>query len=655
MNGSPSSNASDAALILSVWQAQYGGAEAQARASGLPQALRSADETLQRQARIVEAFWTVRRGDPPPTFANDLAHEQAQCLAAGDLQFAAIAQIAVAQWHGRNQDYPNAAEAALAALALCKQQQPVPSFDLAMMLNGVGVYQSHLTQWPDALDHLYQGIQCLNDLSDPGLGSALHSNLGTIFFSTGNFEDALKQFEHAWKITLLSDNVRQGRNIALNLAHTLCRLRRWEEALTWTQPLLAPPIDPGLLGAYALAFAARAAAGLGRAEQALAWARQANEMAETHGNPDETAAASLALGHALLADGQYALALQTFERTRERLGTAGEVVYQMEAEEGRAQAARALSDDATAVQALESAMALRERIGSLATRTQVAAARIRGRLDELKEERNRARTAQAEAEAALAALRAAQSALLQAQQRAMASQLMASLAHQFNTPLGNCITANSSQHDGLQALDTQAQFGTIRRTELRLQLEHGLENAELIGSNLARLSRLVERFKLFGTHRFVTHERLPDLIEEVARQASSRAKRPLSDCVVLDVSDLDLACDRDALQGLLAELLDNALRAQRPLDPPVRLRAHLDDEAVQLEVQDWGPGMSSEQLAQALDPFKSPASQSGPMGLGLGWAIVNHLARQIAATDLTLSSEPGAGTWVRLRIPIRPQ
>jgi signal transduction histidine kinase len=645
--------AADTAEVLNAWHAQYGSAEAQALAKGLPGRLVGRHPALLRQARLVEAFWTFRRGEPDVTLVDEVERLHADCLSERDWRFAAVARIALAQWHGREQRYAEACEAAREALALCQRQGEAASrFDLALVLNGLGVYCSHLQEWQEALECFYQALEGIDALADPGLEAALRSNLGTVFFSTGNLDDALAAFDRAAGLATVSDNVRQQRNTALNRAHTLCRLQRWDEALAAAQPLLVPPLDPGLLGAYALAFAARAAAALGRLQEALCWARQATELVQDETHPDEAGAAWLALGQVELSAGEHRAALSTFERTLAALGTAGEVVYRLEAEEGRAQAARALGEDATAWQAMENAVALRERIASLATRTQVAATAIRGRLHELTAERNRARAAQAQAEAAWTALRANQAALLQAQQRAMASQLMASLAHQLNTPLGTCITANSSQQAGLSTLELMAQRGALRRTDLRILLGNGIDSADLIGSNLARLSRLVERFKLFGSHRFLTQERLPELIEDTAQRCVQRSRSLFDEVLTLSVDEVALRCDREALQGLLAELLDNALKARRPDDPPIQVQATASPTHIAIRIEDWGPGMSRAQVEQALSPFTPPADDAGVAGLGLGWSIVHHLATHVLGAQLHLNATPGIGTRVDLLLPV---
>jgi signal transduction histidine kinase len=73
-----------------------------------------------------------------------------------------------------------------------------------------------------------------------------------------------------------------------------------------------------------------------------------------------------------------------------------------------------------------------------------------------------------------------------------------------------------------------------------------------------------------------------------------------------------------------------------------------------VEVSDTGDGIAAEHLAHVTDRFyrvdASRTASSG--GLGLGLAIVKSIVESHAGT-LTIASEVGVGTTVRLRFPSR--
>jgi PAS domain S-box-containing protein len=82
------------------------------------------------------------------------------------------------------------------------------------------------------------------------------------------------------------------------------------------------------------------------------------------------------------------------------------------------------------------------------------------------------------------------------------------------------------------------------------------------------------------------------------------------------------------------------------IEPGDRSMQHPGAGAVGIVVADTGHGMSPEMLARALAPFQT----SREAGRGAGLAIVHGLMKRQNGT-ITLDSEPGAGTRVRLIFP----
>jgi two-component system, OmpR family, sensor kinase len=108
--------------------------------------------------------------------------------------------------------------------------------------------------------------------------------------------------------------------------------------------------------------------------------------------------------------------------------------------------------------------------------------------------------------------------------------------------------------------------------------------------------------------------------------------------------------DEDALRQAIANLLGNALVHAPGADVSVRVRA-AGDRAV-LEVTDRGPGMSDADAARAFERFyRADASRSRHRGgSGLGLSIV-AAAVEAHGGSVSLDTEPGAGTTVRIDLP----
>jgi len=297
----------------------------------------------------------------------------------------------------------------------------------------------------------------------------------------------------------------------------------------------------------------------------------------------------------------------------------------------------------------------RERLAGSAARTRVAALRIRSHLAELGQERDRARQAQAQAEAALQKLGAAQAELLRAEQRATAGSLIAAMAHQINTPLGTCLTAASTLMDAQAQLGRALEHGTLRRSTLQDHLRLSQDSLDLVLGNLGRLDQLGTRFRRFATAPRASRFDLAQAVASAVDMALQRSGQPTGR-IVIEVSESQcMCCDRSALVELLVELLTNALQAARVGDPPVRLAADwgaapdASTATLRLQVSDHGPGMPAAALARAREPYAQRTDLVN--GLGLGWRIVHHLVHQVLNGTLALESTPQRGTTVVVSLP----
>jgi two-component system phosphate regulon sensor histidine kinase PhoR len=123
----------------------------------------------------------------------------------------------------------------------------------------------------------------------------------------------------------------------------------------------------------------------------------------------------------------------------------------------------------------------------------------------------------------------------------------------------------------------------------------------------------------------------------------------------LDVPDhLPLEADAQALREILINLFDNAVR-HTPSEGMVRLTARRADGGAELVVADTGSGIPLEHLARVFERFYrvDPGRSRAEGGTGLGLAIVKHFVEAHGGT-VTIESEVGRGTTVRLRFPERP-
>jgi signal transduction histidine kinase len=114
---------------------------------------------------------------------------------------------------------------------------------------------------------------------------------------------------------------------------------------------------------------------------------------------------------------------------------------------------------------------------------------------------------------------------------------------------------------------------------------------------------------------------------------------------------LSLHADRQKVVQILLNLLSNAVKFT-PTGGRVSTAACARNGSVVITVTDTGIGMSREQVAVAFEPFVQFDNRltQKESGTGLGLPISRELARAMGG-DLTVTSEPGAGSEFSLTLP----
>ena len=103
--------------------------------------------------------------------------------------------------------------------------------------------------------------------------------------------------------------------------------------------------------------------------------------------------------------------------------------------------------------------------------------------------------------------------------------------------------------------------------------------------------------------------------------------------------------DYNQIKQLLINLVINAMDATGD-NGTITITAGHDGERLRVTVADNGPGIAADMLKQVFNPFFTTKTR----GTGLGLAVSKKIAREHRG-DLTVESEPGAGTVFTLILP----
>ena len=111
--------------------------------------------------------------------------------------------------------------------------------------------------------------------------------------------------------------------------------------------------------------------------------------------------------------------------------------------------------------------------------------------------------------------------------------------------------------------------------------------------------------------------------------------------------------DESRFRQVIDNLLSNAVK-YTPAGGTVTLALREVDGMAELTVSDTGVGMTAEEVRQIFDPlFRARQARDGATGgFGIGLSIVHRVVTAHGGT-IHVESEPGAGTTVTVRTPVR--
>ncbi|MBL4615107.1 MAG: HAMP domain-containing histidine kinase [Magnetovibrio sp.] len=211
---------------------------------------------------------------------------------------------------------------------------------------------------------------------------------------------------------------------------------------------------------------------------------------------------------------------------------------------------------------------------------------------------------------------------------------VALLSHEFRSPLA--------------VINKAAQMIQITMPKI----EHDVaERLDRIRQRATQLSRLVDSFLTsqaleHGSHALKkTPTDLGRLFNDII--ISAEAKEQV--CTTTTPTRLVWSVDKDLFAIAVGNLVDNALKYSPP-NSPITIEASTNASGLELLIQDWGLGMSSEEIARVGTMYFRGKSAQDVKGTGLGL----HISGKIVAAHggiLEVQSRGSDGTTVAIRIP----
>jgi PAS domain S-box-containing protein len=254
----------------------------------------------------------------------------------------------------------------------------------------------------------------------------------------------------------------------------------------------------------------------------------------------------------------------------------------------------------------------------------------------------------------LETLNMAQEELVRSEKLAALGSLVAGIAHELNTPIGNSLMVASTLVDRTRAFNDSYANG-LKRSVLESYIADTNKAGDILVRNLYRAADLVTSFKRVAVDQTSSQRRsfsLSEVISEIILTLSPTIRKTAF-IVTQDIPD-DILMDSypGPLGQVITNMVNNALLHgfEDRSSGTVTINAQPTMEGwVELIIKDDGVGIPASNLNRIFDPFFTTKLGAGGSGLGLN--ITHNIVTSVLGGRIRVQSEVGVGTIFILTLP----
>lgn len=270
---------------------------------------------------------------------------------------------------------------------------------------------------------------------------------------------------------------------------------------------------------------------------------------------------------------------------------------------------------------------------------------------ELEKHINIAEQANLELRTAMQELELAHAKIAQAEHMTALGAMVAGVAHELNTPIGNCTLAASALEDRSQEFKLMAVRANFPR-ECHLFSDDLIQGCAILLRNLNRASELITEFKQLAANQNTLQRCHFDLAKFILNATAEFHQLLQSRGINLNtqlVPGISLDSYPSAVHDVIQHLMKNALLHGFPGELTGAIHivlSELPSGQVQIRFSDNGVGISADHLTRVFDPFFT--TKFG-IRSGLGLNIVYNLVSYVLGGEMSVESvAPGCSFTITL-------
>ncbi|POZ61325.1 ATP-binding protein [Chromobacterium alticapitis] len=256
-----------------------------------------------------------------------------------------------------------------------------------------------------------------------------------------------------------------------------------------------------------------------------------------------------------------------------------------------------------------------------------------------------------------AELKQAMQQISNAEKQAALARMVAGMAHELNTPIGNILLCSSQIQADVAAIARADADKQLSRKTLQDFLEKSAESSELLQRNSEQAGDLIGRFKQIAVDQLDQPKRSFKPGQIIAKLLQTLLPPEHHPRIKVNIqAPLDLVIENypSALEQLISHLVANTLThgfdGNNSGNIDIEIQREQND--ITLRYADDGKGIIPELHGKVFDPFFT--TRMGQGGVGLGLALVHNIVQVILKGQIRLESEPGHGAAFIIKFPANP-
>lgn len=253
-------------------------------------------------------------------------------------------------------------------------------------------------------------------------------------------------------------------------------------------------------------------------------------------------------------------------------------------------------------------------------------------------------------------LKDAQQQLVEKEKLAALGSLVAGIAHELNTPIGNSLMVASTLEEQAVAMQESITSGVVKRSDFNAFIKACKDASTLIMRGLTTSANLIQSFKQVAVDQESAQRRkfnLKQVTDELVATMMSQVRKADHQILVSIPNDIQMDGYPGSYGQVIINLIQNSLvhGFETKVAGQILIEAtQIADGNVEIVFRDNGAGVASEILPRIFEPFFT--TKLGHGGSGLGLSITYNIVTSLLEGKIKVESQLGVGTTFTMELPL---